>query len=200
MKIKEYIILLIVWFVELFAYQRWFGCWLFQTNFYFTKETLTIQLINATNADKGMPLLLVRALHNKALAFPWGLVQTLLQYFDVRFLIEFIGFIGAVGIALAIWYLCTKARKNYFFWGVFVVTILICLIEMFFQPHIVYAWKMIGFGIVYQLLSLFGIWMFIKSDNKHQKLRYGFIVALCLVTLLSVTLFPLMYQMFCLKI
>lgn len=200
MKIKAIITILIVWLVELFAYQRWFGCWLFQTNFYFTKDTLTIQLINATNADKGMPLLLVRALHNKALALPWGLVQTLLQYFDVRFLIEFIGFVGAVGIAFAIWYLCTKARKNYFFWGVFGITILLCLIEMFFQPHIIYAWKLIGFGILYQLLSLFGVWMFIRGENKHLAWRYGLIGILCILTILSVVLFPLMYQMFCLKI
>lgn len=200
MKILKLITIFIVWFVELFAFQRWFGCWLFQSNFYFTKETLSIQIINATNADKGMPLFIVRALHNKALALPWGLGQTLLQYWDSRFLVEFIGFIGAIGIGLAVWYLVTKSRRNYFFWGIFGIAILFALIEMFFMPHIVYAWKMYAFGLVYQLLSLFGIWKFLDKKNNHLKWRYIIVFIFCLISLLSVWLFPLQYQMFCLKI
>lgn len=200
MKIKLYSILLLVWLTEIFAYKRWFGCWLFQTNFYFTKESLNISIINATNADKGMPLLLVRALHNKLFALPWGLSQSLLQYLDIRFLIEFVGFVGAVGVILAIWYLCTKSRKNYFFWGVFGLSVLFALIEMFFQPHIIYAQKLIAFGIPYQLLSLFGVWIFLQDKNSFLKWRYSLIAVLCLLTLLSVWLFPLQYQMFCLKI
>lgn len=183
--------------IELFAFQRWFGCWLFQVDFYFTPQTLTAQLIDAQNADKGMPLFLVRALHNKILALGWGLMQTALQYWDIRFLAVFIGLVGAVGVGLGLWYLFTKDRKNIFIWGIFLLGIIFSLIEMFFQPHITYAWVLYAFGILYMAMSLYGMWKFLKEDNVR---RYFFIAIVLIISLLSLSLFPLAYLNFCLKI
>lgn len=194
---KRALVVLVGWGVEIFAFQRWFACWLFKENFYFTPSNLTTQIINATNADKGMPLFVIRALHNKVLGLGWGLSQSLLQYWDIRFLEEFIGIIGAIGVGFGIWYFFTKRRKNYFLWIVFLLGMILPIIEMFFQPHIQYAWVLYIFGFIFQALSLYGLWNFLKKGTIW---RYLFIIFLIVMSVLMLLLFPLAYQNFCIKI
>ena len=190
-------LIIIVWIVELLSIIRWHGCWLFKNIFYFTSSALSVRVIDAINLNKGMPVLLTHFMHNKVIYLVWGGLQGLLQYWDIRFLKEFIGIIGAFGIFSAFWYLLTSSRKNIYVWFLFAFCLVISLIEMFFQPDIIYVWKLLVFGSAFQLLSLFGLWQFLKQKNSK---RYLFVIVLLVISILSLIFFPLSYQAFCLKI
>lgn len=197
MKRVKFIYIATAWIIELFAFQRWFSCWLFTDNFYFTFKNLITRLINDSNADKGMPILVVRLIHNKPFALGWGLLQTLLQYWDIRFLEEFIGVIGAIGVGFGIWYLFTKDRKNVFVWILLVLGILVPLPIMFFQGHIQFRIIVFILGFIFQGLSLYGIWRFLEKNHWR---RYFFVTLLLIISIMFLALFPLFYQNFCLKI
>jgi len=191
------LLIVIVWIVELFFTARWHGCWLFKDIFYFTWKVVLARAIDAISLNNGASVLLTHLMHNKIVYLFWGGLQMLLQYWDVRFLKEFIGIIGFFGIVFAIWYLLTSLRKNVYVWFLFIFCLIISLIEMFFQPNIDYIWKLFVFGSAFQLLSLIGIWQFLKVKSKK---RYLFVIFLLTVSILSLVFFPLAYQAFCLKI
>jgi len=191
------ILIVVAFFVELFSIARWHLCWLFQPNFYFTLLTLSARVTDAINLNQGMPVLLTHVMHNKIVYLILGGAQTLFEYWDIRFLKDFIGIIGAFGVVLALWYLITKFRRNIFVWSLFVFCLVISAIEMFFQPNILYPLKIAIFGIAFQLLSLFGIWQFLKPRGAF---RYLFIGTLIIISILTLIFFPLSYQSFCLKV
>lgn len=191
------VLIIVALVIELFSITRWQGCWLFKDIFYFTLPTLSARVIDAINLNRGMPFLLTHIMHNKILYFFWGSLQILLQYFDARFLREFIGIIGFFGVVFAIWYLFTSLRKNFYLWGLFLFCLIISFIEMIFQPNIIYIWKLLIFGSAFQLFSLIGLWQFLKHKNKK---RYFFIALLLIISILTLILFPLSYQAFCLKV
>ncbi len=193
---KKLIIICISWGVELAAFHRWFSCWLFSSTFYFTPQVLAANLLNATNAEKGMPILVIRALHNKIVTLAWGVLQTILQYWDIRFLEEFVGIVGAIGVMGGIWYVVTRYRKNVFLWVFVGVGILLQIIEIYIVPNFPYGQRIIPLVLFFQLLSLFGVWQFLK---KNTCMRYGIVICLLVLSLIALVIFPLSYQAFCLK-
>lgn len=197
MKLFRYPSLLIAWTIELFAFQRWFACRLFIENFSFTPQMLMTHLTNDTNADQGMSVTVVRILHNKVLALGWGLSQALLQYWDIRFLEEFIGVIGAIGVGLGVWYFVTKDRKSKLLWILFSLAIILPVVNAFLQPHIKYKYLLLVFGFIFQAISLYGVWRFLEEYTKK---RYIGIFVIFIISILFLVLFPLFYQNFCIKI
>jgi hypothetical protein len=191
------ILIAIAFFIELFSISKWNSCWLFKDFFYFTPKMLTARVIDAINLNSGAPVLLIHIMHNKIIYFLWGSLQTQLEYWDVRFLQVFIGVIGFFGIMFVIWYLLTSLRKNFYIWLLIVFYIIISFVEAFFQPNIVYFWKLVIFGGLLELLSLIGLWQFLKPKSKE---HYLFIVFLLVISVCALILFPLSYQSFCLKI
>lgn len=198
MKYIKYVSIVVAWIIELVAFTRFFHCWLFTQTFYFTRDSLTATLINSINDDKGMPLFLIRMLHNKVLLLPWGLGQALMQYWDGRFLEEFIGVVGAFGVLCAMWYLVTKHRKNILGWVLVGLGILLPLTEIYIIPHVRFEWRMTAISIVFQALSLFGIYYFLSQPQK--KWRYIVLSGILVISLLFLFFLPLTYQNFCLKI
>jgi hypothetical protein len=191
------ILVIAAFIVELISIVRWDSCWLFKDIFYYTSQVLTARTIDAINLNRGMPVLLAHIMNNKIVYLIWGGLQTLLQYWDVRFLKDFIGIIGAFGIIFAIWYMLTNLKKNLHTWIIFLFCLSISSIEMFFQPNIVYVWKLFVFGGAFELLSLIGIWQFLKVKSNK---RYSLIIILLIISILTFIFFPLSYQGFCLKV
>ena len=189
--------IILVWLTEVFAFKRWFSCWLFSENFYLTPKVLTAKTIEAINQDRGVPRVLTHVLHNKATYFFWLLMQTLLQYWDVRFLKDFIGIVGAIGVGFAVWYFIIEHRQNKPLWVIFGAIILFAIVEMFFQPNILFAWKIIVFGGLFQILSLYGFWQFLDSLKLS---RYILVSILLILSLLTVVFSPFSFFAFCLKI
>lgn len=197
MRAFKYFYLLVTLGVGIFAFHRWFACWQFQDMFYYSGQNLLTDLINALNADRGFPLLITRMWHNKVFGLLWGFTQTMLQYWDIRFLEDFLGIIGAVGVYWAVWYVLTKDRKNLVVWGLLLAAGIVSLIEMYVIPHINYSYRLFAFGIVFELLSLYGVWQFLSQPQK--KVRYIVVTLLLLFSVLFLLLFPLSFFSYCLK-
>lgn len=195
---KNIIVVFIVWITELFALKQWAGCWHFIDHFYFTQQTLSLTLLDTINAEKGLPLLFIRLLHNKVFGLVWGIIQTILQYWDIRFLIEFLGIIGGIGVYLGLWYLFTKRKKSLWVWLVCLLICVLSFIELFFIPHIQYKLRIVPLALAFQILSLFGIWHFLQK--KRELIVISIIVGLIIFTILSFMLTPVSYQLFCLKV
>lgn len=197
MKIRI-ITLFIVFLIGLITFYRWYSCWLFAPNFYFTPPVLATNVIEATNLDKGLPILVVRMFHNKVLAFPWGILQSIVQFLDIRFLELFLSIVGGVGLYLGFWYLFTKYLKKKVLWGLVGLIIVYCIIEIVHPLSLTYAYRITPLFVLFELFSLFGIWEFLKGKN--QTIRYLIVFSLIVLSFLSFLLFPLAYQDFCLKI
>lgn len=193
----KYILLIASAIAGVLSLRRWFSCWLFTENFYYTQGKLLARVIEAINADQGMPGLATKIMHNKVTYFGWGIMQTILQFWDIRFLKEFIGISCGIGVYLAVWYLVTKDTKNKYIWFLFGVAIVLSIIELFFAPHIVYFWKIVSFGGIFITLSLYGINSFL---NKGTHLRYTIILIAVIISYLSLIFLPESFLEFCLKI
>ena len=182
--------------IELLALNRWLSCWHFKDIFYYTPTLLIARVINGINDDYGLPSIVTHTMHNKITYFFWGFIQAILQYWDIRFLKEFIGIIGAIGIYLAIWYLITKHRRNKYIWSLFIFSIVLGCIEIFFSFDLKFAWKLLILGVPYMLFSLFGIWQFL---NERKRSHYLFIILIMILSAITILLFPLGHYKFCLK-
>lgn len=194
---KRILLIILGWIVEIVALLRWNNCWHFKDTFYFTKDTLSNVLINAINADTNTPLFVVRLFHNKVTAFLWGLLQTFLQYWDIRFFSELLGIVGAIGIYLAIWYLVTKRQKTWWAWGLVAIYSVFALWEMIVIPHFPYFYRVIFFAVISQVLSIFGWWIFLQ---KKGKLRIGLFIALLILSAFALWLLPQSYLSMCLHV
>ncbi len=190
------VLLISIAFVELFALSKWLSCRLFTDLFYFTPQMMTARLIHDLNANQELPLTLNRLLHNKVIYFLWGSAQTYLQYWDIRFLKAFVGIVGAIGIILGIWYIVTKFYRRLLLWILIGLVSIFCFIELFLQPIYPFIMKLIVLGVFFQGISLFGYWHFLAGSKK---LRYGFIIVLMLLSILTLLLFPQGYSLYCIS-
>ncbi|HSX09907.1 MAG TPA: hypothetical protein VLF93_07160 [Candidatus Saccharimonadales bacterium] len=193
----KFLLILITWIIELLAFKRWFSCWLFKSFLYYTPKILTARVVDAINNDKGMPHLLTHILHNKVLYFFWGSAQTVLGYWDIQFLSNFIGIIGAFGVMLGVWYFFTKDLHNKLAISLVALSIAVPFTEMVFQPSIAFFLKLLIFGVIFQTLSLYGLSRFLKEATV---LKYCLIVGINCISIIAVFLFPLSQLAFCLKI
>ncbi len=194
---QKLLLLFFILLVSGIAFVRWNSCWIFGSNFYFTTQTLSTMLVTATNADSGVPLFIVRAMHNKLSGFVWGVLQTQLQYWDIRFLVEFLGIVGGIGVYLGLWYFLTRQFKNKFLWVIFILTMSASFVEMFFIPHIGYKLRIIPLFLLFESIALFGYWQFLLGNKRW---RYYLGIGLLILSLLAVAVFPHSHQAFCIKI
>jgi len=193
----KFFLILLTWIIELLAFKRWFSCWLFNNFLYYTSNTLTARVIDAINNDRGMPHLVTHMLHNKVLYFFWGSLQTLLGYWDIQFLSSFIGFVGAFGVVIALWYFLTKDSHNKLLWILFSLSIIVPFTEMVFQPNVIFFWKLLIFGVIFQAISLYGLSRFLVEATT---LKYSIIIALSIISIVAIFIFPFSQYAFCLKI
>lgn len=188
-------LIFIIWVVETFAFLQWFSCNGFINNFHLTSQILSLQIADATNNDLGNPLFLVRAFHNKPFTFIWGISQTLLQYWDVRFLEDFIGLVGTIGVGLAVWYFWKKFRSNKLLWILFGLCLMSQFIEIVHPLSVNFIFRVIPIAITFQIISFFGIWQFVSTGKKS--LRLGLVIFLIILSLLYLWLLPFSYHEFC---
>lgn len=196
---KQRILLLILVFItEIITFARWSSCWLFQATFYFTLQNLATNLLIAANEEKGLPLLLIRLLHNKFTGFLWGVTQTFLQYIDIRFLYELLGIVGAIGVYMGFWYFFTRKPKNKWLWLGVAILFICSFIEIVVMPHVDFSIRIIPLVLTLVGFSLFGVWEFLKKGNN--KMRFGIVIFLVVVSFIALFLFPHSLYSVCLKV
>lgn len=193
----RYLFLFVSCAIEMFALSRWFGCWLFKEDFYLSLESVSAKVIQTVNEDYLFPHFFVRLIHNKVLTGGWYLVQTMLSYWDSRFLMELIGLVGVFGVYFALWRLVTAKKKSYTVRFFFVLLVVFSFVEMIFRPHVVFAWRFMLLGFAFQMLSLIGIHQYLEKRSLR---RYWVIAGICILSFFLLLFYPLFYQEFCLKI
>ena len=181
-------------FIQLLAFSRWLSCKHFHDFFYFTPEVMNIRLYNAITDHVGITPTITRIFNNKIESLFWGVSKTLLQYWDIRFLESFLGLIGVFGVILFFWFFVTKSlHKKYFGFSIFAISIL-ALFHVIFKPITLFPLSILLFGILFQSMSLFGIWEFLKPQTRS---RYLFITVVIVLSLFTFLTAPLSYHLFC---
>lgn len=194
---RKYILLLFIWITEVLSLIPWKGCWLFTEDFYVSLAKVQSEVIYRLNTATDLPFVLARILHNKVFVFIWDILQSLLTYWDLRFLLELIGLAGAFGIYLTLWYIVTKKEKRIVVYLFLVIVLLFEGIEMLLQPKFDYHYRIAAIGIALHIFSLIGLsrWL-----NRITNVKLLIITLLIILTMLNVYLLPLSYQLYCLKI
>ena len=191
------ILIFVAFLVEILTLHRWLHCWHFTDGFYYTPPLLIDRVIGGINDDYGNLTIITHIMHNKATYLVWGFLQTFLQYWDARFLKEFISIAGCIGVYLGLWYFFTKIRGNKYLRGIFLFAVVFQCIQILFSPDIKFLWIILPLGITYIIFSMYGLWQFLAIKSNA---RYGFIITLLAFSIGSMLLLPLAYEVFCLKI
>lgn len=197
-KITHIAILILIFVIGYMSFTKWHNCWRFVDQFYTTSSMRQNELLLLTNGEQGVPLFIVRMFFNKVAYLPWSIFQTLLQYFDVRFLQRFIGVVGGIGVFMGLWYFFTKYRNNFLMWIPFSTLLVFAIYEMLFAPHYSFGNQILFFFILFQIFSLFGTWQFLHG--KHMVWRYIVIGLLVLLSIIYLSAFPNAYQNYCLSV
>lgn len=180
------LLLAIIIIVQLFAFKSWFVCIRFADFFHFSLFDLTLRLDEAAHNDGGVPILIVRAFHNKVIGTVLDVYKIFLHYWDTLFLANFFSIVGITGLLFAAWYLFQEKNAKRYILPVFIFLLVLQFIEIFLRPDINFVIKALGFFIPLLILSLFGWSQYIK---RNKKISFLLILILCFISILWLLLF-----------
>ena len=188
-------LLLIPIFVpQLFAlYTFLTKCITLQDPFYFHPDATSLKVLEQANNDFGIPIFIIRVMHNK---FVQSLIDTFyhfLQYIESFFIAAVIGFIGWIFFALGIWYIFTKGKK----YVVFLVPLVFTIIFELFFHHATLPFHTVGLALSYLLISGVGAVNYTSSHRKSRSII--FIVLLSLTSILWLIFLPSDLYKFCIQ-
>lgn len=153
-------------FIQIISFYNWRNCKLFEDKFHLSIFDLGLRLNESINNDQGIPIIVVRMFHNKAVG---TVLDTLFHYFhfiDISFLVNVFSFTGIFGIAIGIWYLSSlPVRKKTV---IYVILFLIPLIEIVFKPEAHMILKLILLAFPYILLIIFGYRQYLRDLSKSK--------------------------------
>jgi hypothetical protein len=196
MKSKIFVILSLL-VSELIAFIRFKSCWIFSDSFYFTFSNLQTRITLAVNPENTLPLIFVRALHNKITEFISGYLLTFLQYIDTRFLMEFIGVAGTIGVYLGFWYMLTTKKNKFIKIILSILLIMAVSTEMVFNLHFKFFYKILVIVLIFYAFSLYGWWN--RINVKFTKTNFMFFLIILIFSVLAILLFPNSHYLVCFK-
>lgn len=159
-------LLILIFITEIITIKSWFICARFADFFHFSLLDLSLRIDESIHADGGVQIFAVRFFHNKALGIIIDVVRDFLHYWDIVFLANFLSMAGVVGLLFAFWYLFQENKTRRYVVTLFVFTIVVQLIEIFFKPNINFFIKTMFLFVPFSLISLFGWREFIKNNTK----------------------------------
>ncbi len=195
---KRAIAIILLFITEVLFLRSWLLCRELKDFFYFSSQNIQLIIIDHIHNDIGIPILIVRMLHNKATVALVELIRHYLYFWDVRFLLPLISPLGVFALFVGLWY----AIRSTFMPGKYklgLLTFLLCipLIEMFFKPQQPFAIRLILLGTPYILLSIIGIWHFLATKRL---IRYIIFVSLFLLSVWWYAVFQTKLLNFCVKL
>lgn len=183
---KAKILTLIVAGIELLTIKLWLICTDFRSMMDMSSVNIKLQLEDYIHNDTGSSMLLIRFFHNKLTGLVVNMLDKYLKYWDIRFISNIFSLVGVFGMVAGIWYLLhaniAKKYKIFFF----------CILIVWPIPYVLhgisltFTYKIFIFYFPYFILSLFGIWSYLRSNN-----RYAYIVVI-LLSFISVWWFLLL--------
>lgn len=170
------IIITVLFFVQLIPLKAWMGCKNFFDYYHFSLYDLELQLIYAINHDQGLPVLLARTFHNKLLQFFIDVYKRYTHFLDPQLLITLLTFVGAFGVVISIWYFLNSQNRNKKLGFLILVSFGIPLLEVLINFKLPFIYKILVVAIPFNLLSLFGHYMFLRPKNIKTVLLIYFIL------------------------
>jgi hypothetical protein len=155
----------------------WLSCQKFADRFYYSPFDSELKLDELVHNDVRYRTYTARFFHNKISVYGNEFANTYLQYFDIRFTLMLFSIVGFFGILCGYWYLFRKKNKTYKTWVIVALLLTLPLIEMT-HPPVPFIMRLGAIVVPYYILSIYGIWQFIKH---HKKL--GIVVVLVLIVL-----------------
>lgn len=188
-------ILIITALVEILTLQAWFVCQSFTDIFHFRSIDVVYQLSTYINSFKGFPFWFVRLFHNKLIQDPLNFLRFYLQFWDIRFGINWFSFVGYFGIFAAIYYIVSNKKKNIYHWISLLMIAIIPCFEVIFAPQINLQVKSIYLWLPFISFSLYGIYEYMNHGN--QKKRIIIIILLLLISLVWLSFLPNNISRYC---
>ncbi len=188
-------IIILTAFTELLTLQGWFVCQRFTDIFHFGSIDVVFQLGTYINAFKGKPFWLIRLFHNKLVQDPINFLRVYLQFWDVRFGINWFSLIGYFGIFAGFYYIISNKKKKMYHWFVLSMLIIFPCIEILLAPQVSLQIKSIYLWLPFTVFSLYGIYQFLSYGNF--KKRVWIIVSLLIISMLWIFFLPFNISNYC---
>src|SRR5258708_16286533 len=159
-KIK-YLFITFAGIIQFLNLQAWFVCKNFTDFFHLSSINVTMQIEDYVHSEKGTSLLLTRFFNNKIIDTVFDLLRIYLQFWDIRFGINWFSPIGYFGIVTGFYYLLSQKKKNIYHWFTLCILLLLPWIEMKIEPNVSLMIKSIYLWLPFSIFSLYGIYQFL---------------------------------------
>lgn len=172
--IKKLLILIAVG-IEINSLRLFLSCRDFSGQFHFSALDMRLKLEEAIHNDVGYSTNLARAFHNKAAFTANQVLVNYLHFWDIRFGAIYFSLVGYFGIFSGFWYLAKRKGK---FSRILLILLLILPFIEVFRLISEFQIRFLLLSIPYLLLSVYGLWQFIRTNKKK-----GLITIVILVVL-----------------
>lgn len=173
------VLIVITALVELYTLIYWYGCKTLANIFTFSTFDAKLKIDDAVHNDVGFSTNIVRIFHNKAQLYTSEVFNKYINFWDIHFIVLFFTLIGCFGIVCGFWYLLNKNKRTYKVWLLFLGLLILPFIEIL--PIQIPNWlKVIIILIPYYILSLFGIWQFLRQ---HKRIGIVIIIFLIIISI-----------------
>lgn len=145
-----------------FQFKQWFTCHELKNIYHFSVYELQIILDDLIHNDTGLPFVLIRAYHNKITNSAIEVFKSYISYWDIKFLVNLLLPVGLFGLIWTFLY----GMKNKFVLFLTALALLLPFFEIFFKPAIYFPIKITLLALPLTTLSLFGLTIFLKQNDK----------------------------------
>ncbi len=164
---KNKLLILLFSCIQLIFLKPWIQCKSFLYDYHFSFYDLELQLIDAVNKDRNLPIFIARFFHNKASQFVIDIYKRYTHFLDLRLLITLLSFVGFFGVLLGIWYFIESKKRNWKIGLLIFLTFLAPFVEVLINPKLPFILKLIIIATPFNVLSIYGHVQFI---SKHKSL------------------------------
>jgi hypothetical protein len=178
---NKYIATMALLVTELFYMRLWLACKELKDFFYFSVQNVQLIVIDHIHNDGGLPVTLVRILHNKATVGIIELIRHYLYFWDIRFLVPLLSPIGFFALLAGFWYILRAKLPLIYKSGILFVLLSIPAVEMIIKPQVPFAFRLVLLGVPYVAISLVGILHFIRGSR--QPIRYTVCIFLLMLSI-----------------
>jgi hypothetical protein len=195
-EMKEKLLIVTVGIIELMTIKSWLVCHNLQSMMDISSVNTKLQLEDYIHSDTNTSFFVIRFFHNKITGLFINTLDKYLKYWDIRFTSNVFSLIGVLGIFLGLWRVGQSKIKRIYKILIFVLVIVWPLPFSLNVLHISFVYKFLLFIMPYYILSLFGVWKFIKT---HKKYTFTVVILLSLLSIWWFILLPREIAYFCVK-
>jgi hypothetical protein len=196
MKKINYVLIVIILVLQFIYLRPGLQCWDWNSSYHFSLYDVKLQVDAAIRADKNVPILFTRAMHNKATYLVLDIFKRLMLFMDFRFLVSYLLPAGLFGLMTAVFLIIKEKllRNNWLdFWVVLLFYSLgVRLFEIIISPNFSFVLKLILMVLPQLILAAYGIYRQLKEK------KYWLVIVLILISGLWIKVFPKEILNFCL--